>query len=552
MGRRTPSGARSRLAGAFCCVTLGAFIASERVAAQTASSVDPTRLLAPSSSTETRTTDSVVMRARRARASLATLVDREALVLELFDDAACAAFRTSSASEPSTRTSTWTGKTPEDPDGSVQLVLHDGVLVGSVRLHRALYRIRPTDDPSDAPDEVVVEQIDESRFPACAVERQHEIGGTNHAPSSATPTGQLASTASQVDVLVVYTPQARASAGGQAAMEALIQLAVLESNTIYANSQASVQLRLVHTDEVAYTETGSFTTELMRLQSPTDGYLDAVHTLRNTYGADAVSLIVDESASCGLGYVMTNATASFQGYAFNVVARTCATGYYSFAHELGHNFGCQHDRQNGGTGLFPYSYGYRNPAGTWRTVMAYPPGTRIPYFSNPAVVYQGEPTGVASTSPLGCDNARTLTFSAPVIAAFRAAVASGNVIEYGQGKLTSLGLRPELSAVGTASVASNALSLRLTSAIPSSMGFVHVASQSSSAPFQGGTLYAAAPLVVWKAFRAAGDGTTSIALPLSAPMIGQTKYYQAFFRDVMHPDGTRFGMSNGLQVTCGP
>ncbi|MFN0243589.1 MAG: reprolysin-like metallopeptidase [Planctomycetota bacterium] len=491
--------------------------------------------------------DPLVFRSRRARASLTSLADRDVLVIDLLDGVSFAALRTGRASE-----STWTGKTPEDPDSSVHLVLQGGVLVGSVRLHRALYRIRPTQDPSDAPDEVVVEHVDESRFPACAVEQRHEIASAGHAASSISPNGQVAATtATQIDVLVVYTPQARVAAGGQAAIEALIDLAVLESNTIYANSQASLELRLVHRAEVAHTESGNFTTELMRLQSPTDGFLDTVHALRNTYGADVVSLIVNQSSSCGVGYVMTNATSSFQGYAFNVVARSCATGYYSFAHELGHNFGCAHDRATGGTGLFPYSHGYHNPAQTWRTVMAYPPGVRIPFFSNPTVQYQGQPTGVVSTAPLGCDNAKTMSLSAPVIAAFRGTVAT-SASEYGLGKPTSMGVRPRLSSTGSTSVASNSLTLRLTSAIPSSLGFVHVAQQSANAPFQGGTLYAAAPVVAWKGFRAAIDGSASVPVPLSAPMIGQTRYYQAFFRDVLHPDGTRVGMSNGVQAICAP
>ena len=67
------------------------------------------------------------------------------------------------------------------------------------------------------------------------------------------------------DVMVVYTPAARAGAGGTTAMNALINLAVAETNTAYLRSGVFPRLRLVHTEEVAYTESGNFSTDLNRL-----------------------------------------------------------------------------------------------------------------------------------------------------------------------------------------------------------------------------------------------------------------------------------------------
>jgi len=45
----------------------------------------------------------------------------------------------------------------------------------------------------------------------------------------------------------------------------------------------------------------------------------------------------------------------------------------------------------------------------YRTVMAYAPGTRIPYFSNPDVTYQGVPTGVPIGQPNEAHNAMVIT-----------------------------------------------------------------------------------------------------------------------------------------------
>mmetsp|Transcript_25700 Transcript_25700/g.44898 ORF Transcript_25700/g.44898 Transcript_25700/m.44898 type:complete len:1663 (+) Transcript_25700:1-4989(+) len=68
-----------------------------------------------------------------------------------------------------------------------------------------------------------------------------------------------------------------------------------------------------------------------------------------------------------------------------------------FAHEVGHNFGCQHDRLNSGAGR-PYEYGWQDPEADFRTIMAYncPGGCgRIPYFSNLNKLYQDQIMGNA-------------------------------------------------------------------------------------------------------------------------------------------------------------
>src|SRR5260370_39935173 len=100
--------------------------------------------------------------------------------------------------------------------------------------------------------------------------------------------------------------------------------------------------------------------------------------------------------------------------AYSVVHWGCATGYYSFGHEMGHNLGCQHDRGNAsGTGAFPYSYGYQQMSGTaiFRTIMSYQcagaPCTRINNWSNPDVSYQGSPTAKPSNDSAAADNRAT-------------------------------------------------------------------------------------------------------------------------------------------------
>ena len=100
--------------------------------------------------------------------------------------------------------------------------------------------------------------------------------------------------------------------------------------------------------------------------------MDEVHQLRERYQADLVALVVDNGGgSCGIAYVMANGPrASFASSAFSVTARDCITNN-TLAHEMGHNMGNAHDRANGSSSVYPYSYGYRDEVGKFRTIMAY-------------------------------------------------------------------------------------------------------------------------------------------------------------------------------------
>jgi len=204
-------------------------------------------------------------------------------------------------------------------------------------------------------------------------------------------------------------------------------------NQTFANSGIVQRIRLVHSAEVNYNETGSFETELDRLQEPADGFIDNVHALRNTYGADTVSLWVETGNYCGIAYVMTTTASSFADNAFSVVRRDCATSSHAFAHELGHNFGALHNHEDNDitAPLYPYAFGYqqRYTPPYFRTVMAYscaPPidCLRTPYWSSPIAFYNGQPTGIADPAANSADNARTLNNTRTIAANWRQAIGS--------------------------------------------------------------------------------------------------------------------------------
>lgn len=300
------------------------------------------------------------------------------------------------------------------PGSRFTLARNQGVLVGTIDAgDDGIYRIRHT-----ASGHQVIE-VDQGAYPPCGSDAEHEV--INPGPDAVgteTAVGTDAGTAAAVmDVMVVYTPNARTAVGGTAAMEAMIDLAEAETNAAYTDSGIASRIRLVHRYEVDYNSSGNFNTDLNRLTAVGDGYLDDVHPIRDQYGADLVSLLIDDSDYCGIAWLMTNLSTSFATHAFSVVYHDCATGYYSFGHEIGHNQGCAHDRDNAGSALFPYSYGWRfsgQDGRQYRTVMAYSPGTRIGHFSSPLVTYQGTPTGTPTD-----DNARSIDEAAATVAAFR-------------------------------------------------------------------------------------------------------------------------------------
>ena len=250
--------------------------------------------------------------------------------------------------------------------------------------------------------------------------------------------GRPADGMSSIDIMIVYTPKARRFVGGTAEMEAKIDLMIAETNQAYLDSGVNQQLVLVAREEVDYAESrrDAFR-DLARLRSPSDGYMDEVHAIRDQTGADLVHLLAVNAPShaelmgpFGLTWVKEDALV--------------------FAHEVGHNMGLHHDRDSSPyySTTLPYSHGYVNQrafapgaptSAQWRTIMAlwpsqcYNEGSSCEWilrFSNPNQTYLGDPLGVPGdewTKALNgpADAVRALNHTRHSVAAFRPR-ASGN------------------------------------------------------------------------------------------------------------------------------
>ena len=320
---------------------------------------------------------------------------------------------------------TWTGKLTQDRDSDVTLVIQGPAVAGTIRKGRSIYEIKPGADGTHEVTEIDSELLPSDHHPVSVSPDELAAGDTAAGlTAAALPPATAADTGTLIDVMVVYTTTAKNVNGGQNGMEALIALGISLANTAFTNSQINTQFRLVHTAELTYAESGNYNTDLSRLKSTTDGFMDDVHTLRNTHKADLVALIEDNIGdACGVAYVMDSVNAGFAGWAFSVVEDACISSY-TLAHELGHNMGSMHDRAEGGTGAYPYSFGHKE-AGKFRTIMAYPCSPscpRINHFSNPNILYQGTwRTGIdhAADPANSADNARAFTNALNTVANFR-------------------------------------------------------------------------------------------------------------------------------------
>ncbi|HEX2478903.1 MAG TPA: zinc-dependent metalloprotease family protein [Geminicoccaceae bacterium] len=279
-----------------------------------------------------------------------------------------------------------------EPGNTASFVFAEDLVTGNFRLGTNVYQVRPIDEDMHVVRRAVPEAFPQEAEPLDPPYTPDRRGALT--PDSF-DFGDTC--APEIDVLVLYTDDARAAAGSTQLIEADINLAILESNQAYEQSEITQRLALVHAEEVSFNETTNWNAMLSALQDPADGTIDGVHGLRDQYGADMVSMIIEDGQFCGLAYLWGDENSDFAPFAFSLVNRGCATGYYSFAHELGHNQGLNHDRNNAGAAIAPYAYGYQDPSGDFRTILAYncPGGcTRVQHFSNPNVNYNGEPTGI--------------------------------------------------------------------------------------------------------------------------------------------------------------
>ncbi|MGD9557261.1 MAG: M12 family metallo-peptidase [Mangrovibacterium sp.] len=217
--------------------------------------------------------------------------------------------------------------------------------------------------------------------------------------ASVIPASLTATDPARIDVMLVYTPAAAEwAASNEGGIANTIEGAMAQTSAIFDNQGDGDRINLVYSGKVNYIEhPDAMSTDLNNLTKTNDGYLDEVHQLRAENGADLVVLITKADDYGGIAWVLTNADGSPQ-YGFNVIRVQQTSWTTTSAHEMGHNLGMWHNRDQYTTepyALYPYAFGWYWPGNdgvTYGSVMSYE-GVEAPYYSNPDIIYKGGATG---------------------------------------------------------------------------------------------------------------------------------------------------------------
>lgn len=311
----------------------------------------------------------------------------------------------------------WMGQATGKQRGNLILTPTRTGYHASIFVDRDYYRLFPLEG-----NYYLLQQIDRSSLPN---EDCKDLKGSAflQQKSSAKPPGDDPISCT-IRLLVAYTDAADmwAQSNGFGDAVGLAQAAVGASNATLANSDVGFAFELACAMRVAYIESGVFATDVGRMQDPSDGIMDELHALRDLYRADLCVLITEGNGDCGRAFGIGTP----ENEAFCAANASCCVGNFTFAHELGHLFGCRHDPYVDGTATpFAYGHGYVQVSDLWRTVMAYNTEcedngvscARVAYWSNPDVNYPptDQPMGTAATH----HNARVLNEIWAIVRDFR-------------------------------------------------------------------------------------------------------------------------------------
>lgn len=311
----------------------------------------------------------------------------------------------------------WLGHLEDVPFSSVILVTQDNVMTGHISYPGGIFEIQNMSGNLHR-----IKEINQAAFPS----EEYQDYTSSPLVSDNSIQSPMDEDGSYIDVMVIYTDDARIEAKGTIQVKQTIQVAIDETNESYWQSGITQRVRLVSSSEISYAESGDANIDLARIRDGTSPF-NSVEEIRNNYAADIVVLIVKNLDACGIAYTMFGLDDFQSSNAYSVVALDCATGYYSFGHELGHIMGAWHDWYVQDTKTpRTYSHGYVRDDQNWRTIMAYndecdctnevspcpaydfrntpgaPSCSRLMFWSNPSITYvPPEITPAPTPVPMG-------------------------------------------------------------------------------------------------------------------------------------------------------
>jgi len=176
------------------------------------------------------------------------------------------------------------------------------------------------------------------------------------------------------------------------------------SNRILSDSGVALEFQLSGIQSVDYPDDVDSELALEDVTAGSHSSLSNVAALRAELSADLVVLFrpFANDGRCGIAWIggfQTNGNlASSADFGYSVVAANCAD--FTLLHELGHNLGLAHSREETPEGgSFAYGLGFGR-SGEFATVMASPSlfaAPRLPRLSSPNVDCLGKPCGISHT-----------------------------------------------------------------------------------------------------------------------------------------------------------
>ncbi len=294
----------------------------------------------------------------------------------------------------------WTGRTALGEQ--LVLTVTAGRLAGTLFGRERTYQIYPDGDGSHA-----VLEVDSATLPGCGGAPLHgptAEGRELRARVEADRESSAANRTPRIDLLVLYVRELTAAVRTRRNARAIVQHYVDLTNVALHNSEVEARVRLAHAAEVTLPDGVTGDSALDWLVSSR-----SVAELRDAHGADMVGLILDQNASfCGAAAMIYRPGGATLSRAFFVSRRVC--GADTFAHEVGHILGADHNPEDASVAAGRYIYGRGHYYdGRYRTVMSYDTACEgrcpaQPFFSSPGVRYDRRTTGLRNER----DNARII------------------------------------------------------------------------------------------------------------------------------------------------
>jgi hypothetical protein len=275
-----------------------------------------------------------------------------------------------------------------------------------------------------------------------------------------------------IDVMVLYTEGALSEVEGGASnansidspklfangMEAGIGLMISETEDSFANSKVDAHVSKSFTGATKYVEfvhsadgSRESSEDFSNLRESEDNLDDPedegnnfpsangpipiadAAKIRRKHRADVVVMLTRQSGTetspgdCGAAMTLQHKNTNFASDAYAVVPWNCAAANLSFAHELGHLLGSQHEKPaEDGVEAFGHGYIYCDPVDKtkdcWRTIMAERGAKcsdrnkcdRLPLWSNPNVFEENVPAGAGDAN-----NAASINETAGLVASYQ-------------------------------------------------------------------------------------------------------------------------------------